>query len=68
MNFKKSFVVGFVSNFLAKFEIHETYSQHNVLLAQKLAGNLFFNSALVAYITATFYSHNIYGPGGLIYL
>lgn len=28
---------------------------------------LFVNSAIIAFLASTFYTRNIYGPGGLIY-
>lgn len=62
-----SFVVDQLSIFLVKFESYETYSLYTVSLASKLSLMLFFNSAIIAFLASTFYTHNIYGPGGLIY-
>jgi len=37
-------------------------------LASKLSVTLFINSALIAYISGTYFTENFYGPGGLIYM
>lgn len=60
-------MVGQLSLFLVRFESYETFSLYTVSLASKLSLMLFFNSAIVAFLASTFYTRNIYGPGGLIY-
>lgn len=65
--FINSFVVGRLSKFLVGFESYETYSLFTVSLASKLSLMLFLNSAIIAFLASTFYTRNLYGPGGLIY-
>ncbi|EAR84792.2 transmembrane protein, putative (macronuclear) [Tetrahymena thermophila SB210] len=63
-----SLVVRYAFEFIVNNECYNTFSLYKINMAQKLSIALFISNALVTSFIAIYYSHNIYGNGGLIYI
>ena len=54
--------------FIVNFEVLNTHTEYYINISQKMSLALFINTAIVTCAIYIFYTHNIYGPGGLIYI
>ena len=62
-----SLVMDILVRYVVNFQAFPTYTLHNIKIAQQLALLMFLNSTLTSYLVITFYTKNIYSPGGLVY-